>query len=261
MPVHGRHPRRSRLAHDRRPPPARRRRDDRARGPCRRSQLRLRRHRARRLRQARRPRGALRPRRARDRGLRALARALPRRRARRQRSRRPARPCVPPAAGAAAWRPTGRSWSARGAPRRAGRASCATRSSPARPSTARTARTMRPPSPWSGRAPRELLDDAGLEPDLPVGGVRESWFAGAPALLLREAGDRFLLVLDADSAARRLAGALRRRPRPRPVDGRSGGAGAPRGRAGAYLLNPDRFAAEGREHGGRRRVTAGFGRL
>ena len=45
-----------------------------------------------------------------------------------------------------------------------------------------------------------LLDDAGLESDLPVGGVRESWFAGASALLLREAGDRFLLVLDADSA-------------------------------------------------------------
>jgi heterotetrameric sarcosine oxidase gamma subunit len=45
-----------------------------------------------------------------------------------------------------------------------------------------------------------VLDDAGLEPELPVGGVRESWFAGAPALLVREAGDRFLLVLDADSA-------------------------------------------------------------
>jgi heterotetrameric sarcosine oxidase gamma subunit len=45
-----------------------------------------------------------------------------------------------------------------------------------------------------------LLDDAGLEPDLPVGGVRESWFAGASALLLREAGDRFLLLLDAHSA-------------------------------------------------------------
>jgi glycine cleavage system aminomethyltransferase T len=30
--------------------------------------------------------------------------------------------------------------------------------------------------------------------------VRESWFAGAPVLLLREAADRFLLVLDADAA-------------------------------------------------------------
>ena len=45
-----------------------------------------------------------------------------------------------------------------------------------------------------------LLDDVGLEPDLPVGGVRESWFAGASALLLREEGDRFLLLLDADRA-------------------------------------------------------------
>jgi heterotetrameric sarcosine oxidase gamma subunit len=46
----------------------------------------------------------------------------------------------------------------------------------------------------------QLLNDAGLEFDLVVGGVRETWFAGAPTLLLRETGDRFLLVLDADSA-------------------------------------------------------------
>ena len=45
-----------------------------------------------------------------------------------------------------------------------------------------------------------MLDDAGLEPDLPVGGVRESWFAGSSVLVLREAADRFLLVLDADHA-------------------------------------------------------------
>jgi sarcosine oxidase gamma subunit len=45
-----------------------------------------------------------------------------------------------------------------------------------------------------------LLDDAGLEPDLPVGGVREVWFAGCSVLVLREAADRFLLVLDADRA-------------------------------------------------------------
>jgi glycine cleavage system aminomethyltransferase T len=45
-----------------------------------------------------------------------------------------------------------------------------------------------------------LLDDAGLEPDLRVGGVRESWFAGSSVLVLREAADRFLLVLDADHA-------------------------------------------------------------
>ena len=46
-----------------------------------------------------------------------------------------------------------------------------------------------------------LLDDAGLDSDLPVGGVRESWFADSPALLLREASDRFLVLLDADRAA------------------------------------------------------------
>ena len=45
-----------------------------------------------------------------------------------------------------------------------------------------------------------LLDDAGLEPDLPVGGVRECWLVGSSTLLLREAADRFLLVLDADHA-------------------------------------------------------------
>ena len=45
-----------------------------------------------------------------------------------------------------------------------------------------------------------LLDDAGLEPDLPVGGVRETWLAGSSVLLLREAGDRFLLLLEADDA-------------------------------------------------------------
>jgi heterotetrameric sarcosine oxidase gamma subunit len=45
-----------------------------------------------------------------------------------------------------------------------------------------------------------LLDDAGLEPDLPVGGVRETWLAGSSALLLHEAGDRFLLMVDADHA-------------------------------------------------------------
>jgi glycine cleavage system aminomethyltransferase T len=45
-----------------------------------------------------------------------------------------------------------------------------------------------------------LLDDAGLEPDLRVGGVRERWFAGSAVLVLRESADRFLLVLDADHA-------------------------------------------------------------
>ena len=44
-----------------------------------------------------------------------------------------------------------------------------------------------------------LLEDAGL-PDVAVAGVSESWFAGGPALLLREGADRFLLVLDAEHA-------------------------------------------------------------
>ena len=106
-----------------------------------------------------------------------------------------------------------------------------------------------------------LLDDAGLEPDLRVGGVRESWFAGSSVLVLREAADRFLLVLDAEYAVdawQELLDVGR-------VLGLSmvgaGGARAPGGRAGAYLLIPDRFAAEGREHGGRRRLTGACGRL
>jgi sarcosine oxidase gamma subunit len=45
-----------------------------------------------------------------------------------------------------------------------------------------------------------LLDDAGLEPGLPVGGLRAIWFAGTTARNLREADDRFLLLLDADHA-------------------------------------------------------------
>ena len=45
-----------------------------------------------------------------------------------------------------------------------------------------------------------LLRDVGLEPDLPVNGVREGWFAESPALLLRERPDRYLIVVDADCA-------------------------------------------------------------
>jgi glycine cleavage system aminomethyltransferase T len=44
-----------------------------------------------------------------------------------------------------------------------------------------------------------LLDDAGL-PEVPVAGVIESWWAGGPVLLLREAADRFLLVLESECA-------------------------------------------------------------
>jgi hypothetical protein len=32
--------------------------------------------------------------------------------------------------------------------------------------------------------------------------VHEDWFAGSPALLLREAPDRYLIVVDADCASR-----------------------------------------------------------
>jgi glycine cleavage system aminomethyltransferase T len=49
--------------------------------------------------------------------------------------------------------------------------------------------------PRAGR----LLDDAGL-PSTAVGGVAECWFAGGPVLVLREAAERYLLVVDADSA-------------------------------------------------------------
>jgi hypothetical protein len=35
---------------------------------------------------------------------------------------------------------------------------------------------------------------------MPVGGVAESWFAGGTVLLVRETADRYLLVVDADSA-------------------------------------------------------------
>jgi glycine cleavage system aminomethyltransferase T len=49
--------------------------------------------------------------------------------------------------------------------------------------------------PRAGR----LLDDAGL-PTMPVGGVAESWFAGGTVLLVHETADRYLLVVDADSA-------------------------------------------------------------
>ena len=169
--------------------------------------------------------------------------------------RRRARPSAPPAAGAAASRPTGRSWSAPGAPPRAGRASCATRSSPAPPSTAPTVRTAPPPSRWSGRARRGCSPMPGSSPTWLWAVCARAGSPAAPALVLREAADRFLLAARRRVRGRRLAGALRRGPRPRPVDGRRGGARAPRGRAGAYLLSPDRFAAEGREHGGRRRLT------
>jgi glycine cleavage system aminomethyltransferase T len=46
-----------------------------------------------------------------------------------------------------------------------------------------------------------LLGDVGLEADLPVEGVREGWFAGSPAVLLRESLDRYLVIVDAGRAS------------------------------------------------------------
>ena len=255
---HGRHPRRSRLADARRPPPARGRRHERARGPRRRRPLRLGRHRARDLRQARRPRRPLGPRRAGDRRPRAVARALPRGRRWAAARRRPARPSAPPAAGAAASRPTGRSSSAPGAPPRAGRASCATRSSPAPPSTAPTARTAPPPSRWSGRARRGCSTMPGSSPTCLWAVCARAGSPAARRWCCARPPIASCSLLDADHAVDAWQELFDVGPRPRPVDGRRGGARAPRGRAGAYLLIPDGFAAEGREHGGRRRLTAGL---
>jgi glycine cleavage system aminomethyltransferase T len=49
------------------------------------------------------------------------------------------------------------------------------------------------------RAPR-LLSEVTL-PQLAVEDVHEDWFAGSPALLLREAADRYLIVVDAACAS------------------------------------------------------------
>jgi glycine cleavage system aminomethyltransferase T len=46
-----------------------------------------------------------------------------------------------------------------------------------------------------------LLRDAALRSDLPVQGLHEDWFAGSPTLLLREAPDRYLIVVDPDCAS------------------------------------------------------------
>jgi glycine cleavage system aminomethyltransferase T len=46
-----------------------------------------------------------------------------------------------------------------------------------------------------------LLSDVGLQPQASVRDVHEGWFAGSPALLLREAPDRYLIVVDADCAS------------------------------------------------------------
>jgi glycine cleavage system aminomethyltransferase T len=50
-----------------------------------------------------------------------------------------------------------------------------------------------------------LLRDVGLDDSLPLHGVREGWFAGSPALLLRESPERSLIVVDADCASTAVA--------------------------------------------------------
>lgn len=49
------------------------------------------------------------------------------------------------------------------------------------------------------RAPR-LLAMAGVEADLPVGGVHSGALAGAPALVVRDGADHWLALLDAEAA-------------------------------------------------------------
>ena len=45
-----------------------------------------------------------------------------------------------------------------------------------------------------------VLADVGLQNDLEIEGLREGWFADSPTVLLRESGDRYLLVVDAEQA-------------------------------------------------------------
>ena len=51
-----------------------------------------------------------------------------------------------------------------------------------------------------GPAAHQLLADVGLQNGLPVGGLRESWFADSPALLLRDSAHSYLLAVDAEQA-------------------------------------------------------------
>jgi hypothetical protein len=51
-----------------------------------------------------------------------------------------------------------------------------------------------------GPKAHQVLADAGLQNGLELGGLRESWFADSPTLLLRESADRYLLVVDATEA-------------------------------------------------------------
>jgi Aminomethyltransferase folate-binding domain len=51
-----------------------------------------------------------------------------------------------------------------------------------------------------GPKAHHVLANAGLRNDLEVAGLRESWFADSPTVLLRESVDRYLLVIDATEA-------------------------------------------------------------
>ena len=51
-----------------------------------------------------------------------------------------------------------------------------------------------------GPRAHQVLADAGLQNGLPVAGLRESWFADSPALLLRDSPQSYLLALDAEQA-------------------------------------------------------------
>jgi glycine cleavage system aminomethyltransferase T len=52
-----------------------------------------------------------------------------------------------------------------------------------------------------GPRARRLLSEVGLDARLLAQDVHEDWFAGSPVLLLREAPDRYLIVVDADCAS------------------------------------------------------------
>jgi glycine cleavage system aminomethyltransferase T len=51
-----------------------------------------------------------------------------------------------------------------------------------------------------GPKAHQVLADAGLRNGLELGGLRESWFADSPTVLLRESVQRYLLVVDATEA-------------------------------------------------------------
>src|SRR5262245_7463911 len=51
-----------------------------------------------------------------------------------------------------------------------------------------------------GPLAHQVLADVGLQNGLAIGGLRESWFAESPALLLRDAAQSYLLAVDAEQA-------------------------------------------------------------